>query len=81
MTEDATKPDDITCPEGFFKGVKYFLIGNIDKKVRNREWILSYFDHADGMVIMLIHQKHVKTFFVAQVGSKQDALSCQVILH
>ena len=34
MTEDAKKPDDLVCPEGFFKGVKYFLIGNIEEKVR-----------------------------------------------
>ena len=34
MTEDAKKPDGLVCPEGFFKGVKYFLIGNIEVKVR-----------------------------------------------
>ena len=34
MAEEVVPPTDLSCPEGFFKGVKYFLIGNIDEKVR-----------------------------------------------
>ena len=48
MESDAKKPDELSVPDGFFKGVKYYLIGSIDEKVRKKVKNILHFSHVQS---------------------------------